>query len=388
MKKLILALIVVTIIIIYPYSPKKEEINEKITPLEEKGVFISYIDYAELKDKNANEMNEIITKMINNISYFGLNSIILQTTPFSDAIYPSEIYKSSHVVVHQEGDELPMDILQTFIDKAKEKNIYVYAWVNPFRIRNDNNIGDISKDSYYYKWFETDNIEVTDKGIYLNPASEEVIEYITKGLEELCKKYEIKGVIYDDYYYPNDTIDLKTYEKTDKKKNLKEYRIDNINNLIKKSNETIKKVNKNIQFGLSPSGNIENNLDKEYLDIKSILKTDNIDIIIPQLYYGFNNSTKPYIKTLEDWNELNKKNKNFYVALSLYKSGKIDSYAGKGENEWLENTDIIKKQILISRNVKKYKGFFIYRYENLFDITNNTNLEKEVSNLKALIDKS
>lgn len=388
MKKLILVLIVVTIIIIYPYSPKKEEINEKITPLEEKGVFISYIDYAELKDKNANEMNEIITKMINNISYFGLNSIILQTTPFSDAIYPSEIYKSSHVVVHQEGDELPMDILQTFIDKAKEKNIYVYAWVNPFRIRNDNNIGDISKDSYYYKWFETDNIEVTDKGIYLNPASEEVIEYITKGLEELCKKYEIKGVIYDDYYYPNDTIDLKTYEKTDKKKNLKEYRIDNINNLIKKSNETIKKVNKNIQFGLSPSGNIENNLDKEYLDIKSILKTDNIDIIIPQLYYGFNNSTKPYIKTLEDWNELNKKNKNFYVALSLYKSGKIDSYAGKGENEWLENTDIIKKQILISRNVKKYKGFFIYRYENLFDITNNTNLEKEVSNLKALIDKS
>lgn len=388
MKKLILALIVVTIIIIYPYSPKKEEINEKITPLEEKGVFISYIDYAELKDKNANEMNEIITKMINNISYFGLNSIILQTTPFSDAIYPSEIYKSSHVVVHREGDELPMDILQTFIDKAKEKNIYVYAWVNPFRIRNDNNIGDISKDSYYYKWFDTDNIEVTDKGIYLNPASEEVIEYITKGLEELCKKYEIKGVIYDDYYYPNDTIDLKTYEKTDKKKNLKEYRIDNINNLIKKSNETIKKVNKNIQFGLSPSGNIENNLDKEYLDIKSILKTDNIDIIIPQLYYGFNNSTKPYIKTLEDWNELNKKNKNFYVALSLYKSGKIDSYAGKGENEWLENTDIIKKQILISRNVKKYKGFFIYRYENLFDITNNTNLEKEVSNLKALIDKS
>ena len=187
MKKLILALIVVTIIIIYPYSPKKEEINEKITPLEEKGVFISYIDYAELKDKNANEMNEIITKMINNISYFGLNSIILQTTPFSDAIYPSEIYKSSHVVVHQEGDELPMDILQTFIDKAKEKNIYVYAWVNPFRIRNDNNIGDISKDSYYYKWFETDNIEVTDKGIYLNPASEEVIEYITKGLEELCR---------------------------------------------------------------------------------------------------------------------------------------------------------------------------------------------------------
>ena len=50
-----------------------------------------------------------------------------------------------------------------------------------FHIRNDNNKGDISKDSYYYKWFDTDNIQVTDEGIYLNPASNEVLEYIMKG---------------------------------------------------------------------------------------------------------------------------------------------------------------------------------------------------------------
>lgn len=367
---------------------KETKPREDETLKEEKGVFISYIDYGHLKGRTKTEMENLITEMVNNVSYFGLNSIILQVSPFSDAIYPSKIYQSSHVVVNKEGDKLPLDILEYFIEKAKEKNIEVYAWLNPYRIRNDNNTGDISKDSYYYKWLETDNIERTSKGIFLNPASSEVLEYITKGLKELCQNYDIKGVLYDDYFYPNDTIDLETYEKTDKSVSLKQYRINNINNLIETSYDTIKSVNKEIKFGISPAGNIENNLDKEYLDVKSILASDKLDFIIPQLYYGFTNSTKPYISTLEDWRELNIKNKDLYVALSLYKSGKIDTFAGKGENEWLEETDIIKKQIISSRNKENYKGFYIFRYEYLFNIHKNENLNKEIQNIKDLIDKS
>lgn len=388
MKK-VLFLLLCLIIILYAIQNNNEVSKKEKTEdvFEEKGVFISYIDYGVLKGKNKHEMQSIISEMINNVSYFGLNSIILQTSPFSDAIYPSKVYKSSHVVVQEEGDQLPLDILKFFIEKANEKNISVYAWVNPYRIRNDNNIGDINKNSYYYKWLNTDNVEITDNGIFLNPASNDVLDYITMGLKELCQNYDIKGVIYDDYYYPNDTIDLNTYNKTDKSKSLKQYRIDNINKLISSSYDAVKSVNKNIKFGLSPSGNIENNLDKEYLDIKSVLKSDDIDMIIPQLYYGFDNKNKPYISTLNEWSSLNEKNKSLYVALSLYKSGKIDIYAGSGENEWLENTNIIKKQIVISRNAKNYKGFYIFRYEYLFNIHSNQNLSKEIENLRILINQ-
>lgn len=392
MKKIIVFLLLLFIAVLYIYYlndqelPKsKPEKNEK--PYEEKGVFVSYIDYGVLNGKNKDEMETIISEMVNDISYFGFNSVILQTNPFSDAIYPSEIYESSHVVVHKEGDKLPLDILKYFIEKAKEKNITVYAWMNPYRIRNDNNIGDISKNSYYYKWLKTENIEITDKGIYLNPASNDVLEYIKKGIKELCENYDIKGLIYDDYYYPNDTIDLKNYERTDKKKTLKQYRLDNISKLVSESYNTVKSVNKDLKFGLSPAGNIENNLDKEYLDVKRVLKEGKIDMIIPQLYYGFNNKNKPYINTLKEWNSLNINNKDLYVALSLYKSGKIDTYAGTGEKEWMENTDIIKKQILISRNTNNYKGFYIFRYEYLFNIHNNDNLDKEVENIRKLINE-
>lgn len=392
MKKIIL-LIIITISIIFLIKTPNQKTN-KIEPKtttpeykeEKKGVFISYIDYANLKGKTKEEQEKIITEMINNISYFGLNSIILQVRPFSDAIYKSKIYQTSKTIVNKEGDPLTLDILEYFIQEAKQKDIEIYAWVNPYRIRNENNITDINENSYYYKWFGTNIIQRTKNGIYLNPASKEVLEYITKGLKELCENYEIKGIIYDDYFYPNDKIDLENYNQSQSTKTLKEYRIENINNLLKESYKTIKKVNKELKFGISPSGNIENNLEKEYLDIKNILKENYLDLIIPQLYYGFNNKTKPYIKTYNDWSDLNIKNKELYVALSLYKSGKVDQYAGSGENEWLEESNIIKKQILISRNTKNYKGFYIFRYEYLFEIHKNENLNKEITNLKELLD--
>jgi len=382
-------LFLIFIFIFYTFDNNSSEISPviKTENNEVKGVFISYIDYAHLKNKSKSEQEKLITEMVNNISYFGLNSIILQVRSFSDAIYPSDIYLSSKVVVQNEGDPLVLDILDYFIKKANEKNISVYAWINPYRIRSENDIRDINTNSYYYKWFGSNNIERSDNGIYLNPASFLVLDYITLGLKELCLNYDIKGIVYDDYFYPSDTIDLDNYEKSDKSISLKEYRINNINNLLKKSYEAIKSINEEIEFGISPAGNIENNLSKEYLDVSSILKNDYIDFIIPQLYYGFNNSTKPYINTLEEWSSLNVNNKDFYVALSLYKSGKIDEFAGNGENEWLKETNIIKKQILVSRNENNYKGFYIFRYEYLFEIYDNSNLNSEIKNLKELIDR-
>ena len=390
MKKILLIVITVLTVFLIVNSMTKETKEETPVVKEEqevRGVFISYIDYSNLKNKTKEEQEKIITEMINNVYYYGLNSIILQVRPFSDAIYPSKIYQSSKVVSEKEGDPLELDILQYFIEESKKKNIEIYVWINPYRIRSENDISDISKESYYYKWLDTNNIERSENGIYLNPASQEVLDYITSGLKELCENYDIKGIIYDDYFYPSDTIDLENYEETDKSITLKQYRINNINNLLEESYKTIKSVNEDIKFGISPAGNIENNLDKEYLDIEYILKQEYLDLIIPQLYFGFNNSTKPYIKTLEDWSNLNVNNKDLYVALALYKSGKVDTYAGDGENEWLEETNIIKKQILISRNEKNYKGFYIFRYEHLFETFKNNNFTKEIDNLKKLIDQ-
>lgn len=349
-----------------------------------KAVFISYIDYSSLKGKEVMEQKNIINEMVHNVSYFGFDTVILQVRAFSDAIYDSSYYPMSSVVSYDK-DGKAFDILSYFISVCDMNNISLYAWVNPYRISNTNDVSKIDKSASYYKWLNTSLIGVFDNGIYFNPASSDVKDLIVSGVVEIASNYNVKGILFDDYFYPNDMIDLDSYELYKGNLSLEEYRVFNVNDLLKRCYDSIKEVNKNVFFGISPAGNIDDNLSSRYLDIKGILNDKYLDFIIPQLYYGFLNESKPYTKTLEEWSSINVNNIDLYVALSIYKSGMVDSYAGKGVNEWINNSDIIKRQVISSKGVKNYKGFAVFRYQYIFEMFDNDNLVKEVSGLREVI---
>ncbi len=348
-----------------------------------KAVFISYIDYSSLKGKEVIEQKNIINEMVNNVSYFGFNTIVLQVRAFGDAIYESSYFPESIYVSYDDGKAF--DILSYFISVCDSKNIDLYAWVNPYRISNTGDVSKISKSASYYKWLNTSLIGVYDNGIYFNPAEDDVKNLIVSGVVEIAKNYKVKGILFDDYFYPNDKIDLDSYNAYDGDLSLNDYRIFNVNDLLKRCYSSIKEVNNDIFFGISPSGNISNNLNSEYLDVRGILNDKYLDFIMPQLYYGFFNESKPYTKTLEEWSNLNVNNISLYVALSIYKSGMVDNYAGEGINEWINNSDIIKRQVMSSKGVKNYKGFAVFRYQYMFEIFDNDNLAKEVSGLREVI---
>ena len=349
-----------------------------------KAVFISYIDYSSLKGKEVMEQKNIINEMVHNVSYFGFDTVILQVRAFSDAIYDSSYYPMSSVVSYDK-DGKAFDILSYFISVCDMNNISLYAWVNPYRISNTNDVSKVDKSASYYKWLNTYLIGVFDNGIYFNPASRDVKDLIVSGVVEIASNYNVKGILFDDYFYPNDMIDLDSYELYKGNLSLDEYRVFNVNDLLKRCYDSIKEVNKDVFFGISPAGNIDDNLSSRYLDIKGILNDKYLDFIIPQLYYGFLNESKPYTKTLEEWSSINVNNIDLYVALSIYKSGMVDSYAGKGVNEWINNSDIIKRQVISSKGVKNYKGFAVFRYQYIFEMFDNDNLVKEVSGLREVI---
>ena len=391
MKKIIVFILiaVITSSLSYCILDMKDSSNDK--DIEEntkeiKAVFISYIDYANLKGKDDEKQKDLIDQMIDNIKSFNFNTIILQVRPFCDAIYKSSIFETSKTIVNNEGDMLNFDILDYFIDKSHKNNIELHAWINPYRVRSTSDTSDISKDNIIYKWIGTRNIEIKD-GIYLNPASSDVLNLILNGVSEIVKNYDVDGILYYDYFYPSKTIDLEEYEKNGTTLSIDEFRINNINNLIKKTYETIKKINSNVKFSISPAGNINNNLNNEYLDIEFILKNNNyLDYVMPQIYFGFENGTLPFIKTVKMWNDLILNNDTkLVVALSLYKSGNTDKYAGSGKNEWIENSDIIANQIIEARKVLNYEGFSIFRYEFLVKDNMNDSLYSEVSNLRYLM---
>ncbi len=390
MKKILIIILVLFIGMYMFYYMNKKEDNNIINNFEEdRYVFISYIDYSYLKGKDENILKEEINKMVLNIKENNFNGIILQVRAFSDAIYYSKIFSPSLYIVNNENDKLKLDMLDYFIKLSHENNIKLIAWINPYRIRSNNDISSISGNNIVNKYLNTSSVEIKN-GIYFNPAKDEVLDLIIKGVLEIVKNYDVDGILYDDYFYPSKTCDLKDYElyKTQGGTNsLEDFRRDNINKLIRKTYEKIKEVNSDVLFGISPSGNMNNNYNAEYLDINYLIENKIVDFIMPQIYYGFDNTNLPFVNTVNSWSNLVKDtNIKFYVALALYKSGLEDKYAKTGINEWINNNDIISKQIIVSRNTYNYEGFSIFRYDYLFNSKkDNKQLLDEVFYVKKLL---
>ena len=93
------------------------------------------------------------------------------------------------------------------------------------------------------------------------------------------------------------------------------------------------------------------------------------------------------IDTINIWNSLIEVDSiDLIPALAFYKIGTVDTYALSGKNEWIENSDVIKKQIVISRNVSNYGGFSLFRYDYIFNKDKlNENIEKEIMGLKEVL---
>ena len=386
-KEYYLLLIIFILLIVYLLipSPKLKEDKNKIE--EKHAIFISYIELGNnLRGKSEKEMKNTIDEMIAKSYEFGFNMLILQVRSFSDAIYPSDIFPSSRSVVNKEGDKLPFDILKYFIKKAHQKNLELHAWINPYRVSNTKDLSLISKDNPYYDMNEHD-IETLDTGIYYNPASSKVESLILKGVEEIIKNYDVDGIHFDDYFYPKSlSIDEYQYNEFKEEMTLSEFRLNTITSLIKKTYDLVKSYDKSIQFGISPDGNIDNNYNSNYVDTRKFCSEKGyLDYIMPQVYYGFLNSTKPFEDTVKAWNSLITNDIELIPALAFYKTGNVDNYAKEGINEWVEYNNIVAREVMLSRDLSNYKGFAIFRYDSIFgsNLTDITFLEKE--NLKKIL---
>ena len=366
---------------------KSNAVNINTNNDEIRAVFFSYIEVEKyIKDKSSDESKLNINNILNNLKDNNFNHLILHVRPFSDAIYTSNIYPLSNTV-KVNGKAPSYDILKYIIDEAHKRNIYVHAWINPYRISTSTDINKLN--SFTKTFFDNKDAKVVeDKGIYYDPSSENVSKLIVSGIKELLNNYDIDGIHFDDYFYPSKDIDLDNYKKyldNGGSLSLEDYRYDKVLSLIKDVYWTMKSIKPKVLFGISPEGNINNNYNNQFLDIKKLLSEKGyIDYIMPQIYFGFNNSNKPFIKTLNEWNSLIKNDVNLIPALAFYKSGEYDKYAGKGENEWINNDDIISREISESKLVSNYGGFSIFRYDSMFN-PKNDNKKNEFLKLQELL---
>lgn len=382
MKKFLLSFLFISIFLLsdaYFVSSNNKKIIQEDDKI--RFVYISYLEYlTNFNGNNVKTNKTTITKMLDNVKYYNFNAIFLHVSPFGDAIYKSSILPYSSTLTGVEGKNPGFDYLEFFIKESHKRGIKVHAWINPYRVSSDNNIDKLSDNNPIKKMDEGD-LFIGDQGIYLNPSSENVKILILNQINELIENYEVDGIHLDDYFYIYQNIKDVNYDKVSNSYTKESFRLMHTNDLVKRIGLLKNKSKKNIIYSISPDGNINNNYKYHSADVKTWIKNNYIDIIMPQLYYGFENEYLPFEKAYDNWYKLtSESNVKLIPVLAFYKVGKTDIESGKGISEWVNN-NVINKQITFLKNRSEYAGFGLFRYDFLWTksvINDKTKIELEL----------
>ena len=364
-------------------------ITETITPTynEKRAIWISYLELnTMLKGGTKSSFANNFKTACDNAKELGLDTLIVHVRPFSDALYKSEYFPWSHIINGYQGADPGFDPLEEMVKIAHDRGLKIEAWINPYRIRTSNLT--LSEDNPAVKWASSDYVVSVGNNKYYNPAYEEVQNLIVKGVEEIVRNYDVDGIHFDDYFYPDpdEDFDKLAYQTLGNAQSLGDFRRNNVTNLIRKVYNAIKTIDSTVVFGISPQGNNTINYNQQYVDVETIINHGYIDYVCPQIYYGFEHSLSPFDKTVQQWSTYVKgTNVKLYVGMAAYKIGNVDNWAGSGKNEWLTTTDILKRQVIVTRENKECNGFFLYTYSSFFSPNLSEQMQTEIQNLKSIL---
>lgn len=367
----------------------KPDTSEKIMTVsnnyteEMKGIWVTYMDLdMQSTDKSYDTFKSKFKKIANTSKEKGFNSLIVQVRPFCDALYKSSYFPYSHILTGEQGKNPNYDPLKFMCKYTHKLGMEIHAWVNPYRIKTKSTPSVLHKSNPYLK---NKNLGVkTDTGIYFNPALQEAREIIESGIKEIVENYDVDGIQFDDYFYPtqNESFDKKeytAYTKTvgaGKALSLSQWRITNVNLLVAEVYNIIHSTKDNVQFGISPQGNIDNDYNM-YADVKNWCKKYGyIDYICPQLYYSIESPILSFPDALNQWTQLKyNKNVKLYIGIAGYKIGTNDD-----EGTWKLSDKILKNEVELLRK-KGASGVIFYSYSNL----NSKVTAKEINNLSKVL---
>lgn len=326
-KGLVLFLLLLVSVFLLPNTGKAEE--EEV-----RAVWVSFYEYegAGLKNKPESTFRRNADKMFKNIRDNGCNTVYFHVRAFDDAIWKSDNFEFSTYM----GEEPDYDPLAILVETAHKYQLSFHAWMNPYRI--------------------------TQQKIY-DPSKLSTNSRILLAVREVIDGYAVDGIHFDDYFYPP-----KGHKQYSKYSSLSQkQKMSYVNQMIQSVYTTVKQKSLNLQFGISPAGNVEN-CEAIGADIKTWMSVPGyVDYIVPQIYwsnaYVMNGKvTKLFDKRLSQWKKLNTANIPMYIGLGLYRGGMRDS----SDIGWKRSSKVVASEISKTRRSAKVSGYALYSYESLY----------------------
>jgi len=301
---------------------------------------------------------ELIT-ILDNLKANGYNTVFLQVRSECDALYNSAIEPWGYYLTGTQGlAPNPLwDPLSFAITEAHKRGLDLHAWLNPYRAKTTStyttsaNHITVTQPSW---WFTSS----ADTQKILNPGLPAVKNYIISIVQDIATRYDVDGIHFDDYFYPNGGMttnqDAQTYIDNNPKNiaTIADWRRDNVNQMIAGTYDAIQTINanlnKNIVFGVSPAGiwksgtptGISGNsaYSALYCDAIAWLTAGKVDYLAPQLYWVIG-GTQDYLKLSQWWNDQVKTNgKQLYISQAYYRMADASNWAGTEiQNQLIQN---------------------------------------------------
>ena len=331
---------------------------------------VNNIDWPSKPGLSVDQQKKEITEILDLHKANGMNAIIFQARPASDAFYPSQYEPWSQYLTGVPGKapEPYYDPLQEWIDRTRERGMEFHVWCNPYRV-SQNAKQPLAGNHVAFEHPEW-VLEYGNK-LYFDPGNPEVRSFLVKVISDMVSRYDLDAVHFDDYFYPyqipgvefpdDHSFQLFNPERFAKKD---DWRRHNVDLVIRMLSESIKKTKPWVQFGISPFGVWRNqaddprgsatsagttNYDHLYANILKWQEKNWIDYVVPQLYWQIGHPAVDF-KTLCDWWAANSYGKNVYIGQGVYRidpQSTTEAWAKGGE---------IGRQITYLRQNPKISG--------------------------------
>jgi uncharacterized lipoprotein YddW (UPF0748 family) len=337
---------------------------------------VAHIDWPSPGNYNSILQQQEFIRILDMHKANGMNAVIVQVRPSSDAFYPSPYEPWSQWLTGVQG-KAPnpyYDPLQFMIEEAHKRGMEFHAWCNPYRA--DFSIGKSSIAPNHVtrthpEWF----ISYGGKK-YFDPGNPNAREHVVKVIKDLVSRYDVDGIHFDDYFYPykipgREFPDHVSYNKYGKGMTRDAWRRSNVDSIIYQLHVAIKEIKPAVKFGISPFGVWRNadkdpngsptragvtNYDDLYADVLLWLKNGWIDYVAPQLYWEIGHRAAPF-EVLVDWWSKNTYGRHCYIGIGYYLAG--------SNTAWKDPT-LLPRQLELIRSYKEIQGAVFYNTNAFF----------------------
>lgn len=284
------------------------------------------LDWPSSTSSTTAQKNEMV-KYLDVLQKNNFNAVYFQVRTMSDAFYKSSYEPWSSYLTGTRGKDPGWDPLAFVVEECHKRGMECHAWVNPYRFSTGSNWSTaqdqaLKSAGMLLAYTKSDGKTTT----ILNPGLESVRKRIVDVCKEIISNYDVDGLVFDDYFYPegipvtSSAGDYDLWQKSGASMTFGDWRRNNVNQMVADVYRMVQQQKPYVRFGISPAGAActsaavaaKHGIDRcpvasdwqydgIFSDPVAWLEAGTIDYISPQLYWKTNHKTNPFGPMTKWW---------------------------------------------------------------------------------------